>query len=276
VDITVIAIGTSATSSVDKFTYVAAPSVSGFSPSFGPPAGGTTGITITGTGFYGGGSSSAVTAVYFGSIAAASYTVTSDKQITATSPAGSGLVDVTVTTQYDTSTTSSADRFSYIVTAGPNNARTGADGGGSGSPWSSPSNITADDTSYATSSFSSRGGSHYLYGTNYGFNIPSGATIVGIQVTIMRQSSGTSLTDNIVQLLKGGSRVGSDYSSSTSWPTSMTAVNYGGSSDLWGTTWTPAQINNSNFGVALSVSESTNSSRTASVDYMQITVYYMP
>ena len=42
--------------------------------------------------------------------------------------------------------------------------------------------------------------------------------------------------------------------------------------DPWGTTWTPADINASNFGVALSANSVNN--RTAYVDYMQISVTY--
>jgi hypothetical protein len=243
--------------------------VIGISPSSGSTTGGTS-VTITGTHFTG------ATGVKFGSNNATNISITSDTNITVTAPAGSaGAVNVIVTTPGGNGTGS----YTYVAptTAGPNNARTGADGGGSGSSWSSPGNITAPGTPYATSSLSSRGGSHYLYGTNYGFNIPTGATITGIQVTIMRQSSSSnSLTDNVVQLLKSGNRVGSDYSSSTSWPTSMTAASYGGSSDLWNTSWTVADINSSNFGVALSVSNGASSPRTASVDYIQITVYYTP
>ena len=50
------------------------------------------------------------------------------------------------------------------------------------------------------------------------------------------------------------------------------AAVYGSTSDLWGTTWTAADINNSDFGVALAAN-STNA-RIAYVDYMQITVTY--
>jgi hypothetical protein len=272
VDITVTTtLGTNTNSSADKFTYVAAPTVTGISPSSGSTTGGT-GVTITGTHFTG------ATGVKFGSNNATNISIISDISITVTAPVGSlGAVNVTVTTPGGNGTLTGGYTYVTPTAAGPNNARTGADGGGSGSSWSSPGNITADDTSYATYSLSSHGGSHYLNGTNYGFNIQAGATITGIQVTIMRQSSSSnSLTDNVVQLLKGGNRVGSDYSSSTSWPTSMTAASYGGSSDLWGTTWTVNDINATNFGVALSVSNGSFSGRTASVDYMQITVYYTP
>ncbi len=102
--------GTSATSAADQFTYVAAPTVTNVNPNSGPPGGGTS-VAITGTSFTG------ATAVTFGNTPAGSFTVNSASQITATSPAGTGTVDVTVTTPGGTSATSTADRFTY-TTAG--------------------------------------------------------------------------------------------------------------------------------------------------------------
>ncbi|MDF2255653.1 IPT/TIG domain-containing protein [Streptomyces ferralitis] len=73
-----------------------APTVSSVSPSSGSTAGGT-GVTITGTGFTG------ATAVRFGATAASGCTVNSDTRITAVAPAGTGAVQVTVTTPGGTS-----------------------------------------------------------------------------------------------------------------------------------------------------------------------------
>src|SRR5246500_89710 len=111
VDVTVTTpSGTSATSTADQFTYVpapaAAPTVTNINPNTGPTSGGSS-VTITGTNFSG------ATAVRFGSNAAGSFTVDSATQITATSPAGMGTVDVTVTNENGTSATSSGDRFTY-------------------------------------------------------------------------------------------------------------------------------------------------------------------
>ena len=106
---------TSSTSSADQFTYVAAPTVSSISPTSGPAAGGTS-VRITGTGFTG---ATGAASVKFGSSNAASYTVNSNTQITAISPAGTGAAHVTVTNNSATSATSSADRFAYVALATP-------------------------------------------------------------------------------------------------------------------------------------------------------------
>jgi hypothetical protein len=98
--------GTSATSAGDQFTYTNGPIVTGVSPRIGPPAGGTS-VTITGQQL------TSASAVDFGSTPAAAFNVNSGTSITATSPAGAGIVDVTVKNAQGTSVISSQDRFSY-------------------------------------------------------------------------------------------------------------------------------------------------------------------
>ena len=93
----------SGTSNGVTYAYVAAPVISGISPTSGPTSGGNT-ITITGTGF------TAATAVMFGSTSAV-FTVNSATQITATAPAGTGSVSVTVTTPGGTS---SGTTYTYV------------------------------------------------------------------------------------------------------------------------------------------------------------------
>jgi len=91
---------------VGTFHYDAAPVVTAVSPTSGVAGGGTT-VTVTGTGFTG------ATSVRFGASNASAMTVDSDTQITATSPAGSGTVDVTVVMPAGASATSPADQFTY-------------------------------------------------------------------------------------------------------------------------------------------------------------------
>jgi len=85
------------------------PFVSSLSPNSGPPAGGTS-VTIAGGNFTG------ALAVNFGATSATSFTVDTNSQITAISPAGVGTVDVTVNTPSGTSAINAADQFTYMVT----------------------------------------------------------------------------------------------------------------------------------------------------------------
>jgi hypothetical protein len=96
VDVTVTtANGVSATSSVDQFTFVApVPTVNLPNPMFGSTAGGNS-VSISGQNFTG------ASQVFFGSVAAPSFTVNSDSSITATAPAESaGTVDIVVEGPY--------------------------------------------------------------------------------------------------------------------------------------------------------------------------------
>ncbi|MEH3053791.1 MAG: IPT/TIG domain-containing protein, partial [Patulibacter minatonensis] len=99
--------GTSANTSADDYDYVPQPTVTNLSPSTGPVTGGTN-VTITGTGFTG------ASAVRFGATNATGYTVVNSTTITATAPAGSGTVDVRVTTTGGQSANTSADDYVYI------------------------------------------------------------------------------------------------------------------------------------------------------------------
>ncbi len=167
-------------------------------------------------------------------------------------------------------------RAAYAATSGPGDAGTGANVNGPGTiNWTNPGNVISNNNQYATVAVNNTT-SEYLQATNYGFLIPAAATINGIQVTIGRYGStglGSDVRDSVVSLVKGGVISGSNLAANgTDWPGAEAAANYGGTANLWGTTWTPAEINAANFGVALSVTSANN--RTASVDYIQITVTY--
>ncbi|HYM54649.1 MAG TPA: IPT/TIG domain-containing protein [Solirubrobacteraceae bacterium] len=94
-----------------------------------PDAGRTVGgmqATISGINLTG------ATAVEFGSTEATSYRVRSSTRIAAIAPAGTGTVDVTVTTPAGTSATGPADRFTYLPAASVTEVspKTGPAGGG--------------------------------------------------------------------------------------------------------------------------------------------------
>ena len=88
------------------------PVVSGLTPSSGAGSGGDT-VTVSGSGF------TNAQSVLFGSVPGINLTVTSDSELSVTSPAPNacGAVDVTVATANGTSATSPADLFTYAAAA---------------------------------------------------------------------------------------------------------------------------------------------------------------
>jgi hypothetical protein len=114
--------------------------------------------------------------------------------------------------------------------------------------------------------------------------------------------------ENSIRLFIGGEYIGDDKSTGATLPASTyTYISYGGATDKWGLTPTPAQINNATFGVGYSINKTTitnylkatnfsfniptsatingilvevlcmyigGATHKASVDHIRITVYY--
>lgn len=168
-----------------------------------------------------------------------------------------------------------------MAAQGPNYPSTSANDTGVGTiGWFFLSNVLTDDGNGSTATMSGGAGtkSNYLKVTNFGFTVPSGATIDGILLEIKRRraSSGGNTADNIVKLVKGGTVSGTDHAAtSTTYPTTLTYASYGGSSDLWGLSLTDTDVNDSTFGAVLSVNKQTGGKiNVVTVDTMRITVYY--
>jgi len=167
--------------------------------------------------------------------------------------------------------------MSFADVAGPRNPGTASNIFG-GWVWQNPTNILTVGSPYASVQLSDVFGSSFLQGSNYGFSIPDNATILGIEVIVNKFTSAGSgtIVDASVCLLKNYHVTGVGREDGTTpWPSSMTVVVYGGPADLWGSTWTPAEINAAGFAVDLSGRGTTSTaSRTAYVDYIQVRVTY--
>jgi len=142
--------------------------------------------------------------------------------------------------------------------------------------WSNQANILTSDDAYALS-FRNAGTSNMLVGFNYGFSIPTDATILGIAASIEHKSSITNrTTDSNLYLLKDSNvftLAGTNHASGQKWSTSDEIFTYGSATDLWGQSWSPSDINVSGLGLGLSIAYGTNGS-SGFVDNMQLTVYY--
>lgn len=142
---------------------------------------------------------------------------------------------------------------------------------GSGGAWANPGNITVQDGNFAT--FTTHNNySDYLEGTNFGFAIPSGNSIQGIQIDIKGMQTSSDTAELNVVLLRAGVPAGTTVS--TFLPTSNSFITIGGPNSLFGTTWSPSDIDNTNFGVAMvAFAVPPNIPYTFSIDFVRITIY---
>ena len=154
-------------------------------------------------------------------------------------------------------------------------------------PWAQATHVFTQDGVPATAAPSGTGTfqTNYLTASNFGFSIPVGSTILGIQVNTVNQAfidtsspSTNFVADTNVNLMKAGTIQAPGRALAGSWPSNTFGVLiHGGPSDLWSDTWTPADINNTQFGVAISAAVTKAGPLViAEVDTFGIDVWYVP
>lgn len=137
--------------------------------------------------------------------------------------------------------------------------------------WSDPDNAKTSNDSDASITLSQQA-SHYLKATNFGFSIPTGATINGILVEVELQATNVTSIDVEAKIVKSDGSIGStDKAKEASLPDTDTYWSYGSSTELWGETWTPADINDADFGFVFAVSAY---GATTNIDHIRMTVSY--
>ena len=152
-----------------------------------------------------------------------------------------------------------------------------------GADWFNPENITSPDGNTTTSGLNNYGNcfmstcfySRFLYAHHFNFDIPPDATIDSIFVDIKRAArSADAIQDSIVQLQKSSMAVGENSYSPDFWTTKLTYESYGHNNPLWGTTWLPADLNDTASGVLLKIINKSDSIVQAEVDHIQMTVHF--
>lgn len=147
-------------------------------------------------------------------------------------------------------------------------------------PWANPTNAVSSNSVYATASNVIRNTTtNYLKCTGFNLAVPSGATISGITVYVERKTSGGTIKDAFVYLIKGGAiSTALNAATATSYTTTDQIEAHGGQTNLWATTWAVADVNSTtNFGVAFAAKNANTTSttnRTISVDHVQVRVDY--
>lgn len=144
-------------------------------------------------------------------------------------------------------------------------------------------------TSYTDESHLSEwddGSGRYRYGdwlrcTKFGFSVPTDAEITGIEVQIAKwEIVEDAHRDSALYLRTTTGQKGSNYANTSSlyplrWPGGVEPwTAYGGATALWGTTWTPAEINSTSFGIDFSTQNVIYDTFSVFVDAVKIKVYY--
>lgn len=180
---------------------------------------------------------------------------------------------------------SGGDQFPSLY----NNAATGENNvpasGGITHNWTNPDRIVSYDDQ--TANLDTNGGGvyvlPYIRASDFGFDVPTGATIVGIEAEVIWGSSSSSLAESDIRVAWGASAVNlSTANRSTGATLGKSAGDstvYGGPGDLWGelsSTLTPTVINSSDFGWVFKPSraDTNTTSRIVRIDCMRIRIYY--
>ncbi len=141
---------------------------------------------------------------------------------------------------------------------------------GNPSEWSDGGNAYSSNNSYANTNDDDDQGYR-----NFGFSIPTGSTINGIEVKLEARQEGTSCQLQTRLSWNNGSN---DTSYKTLVPTgSDTVLTYGGSSDTWGHTWSPSEFSNANFVLEVRYNDpgsGCGNSDDIYLDHVQAKVFY--
>ncbi len=141
--------------------------------------------------------------------------------------------------------------------------------------WTQLADAGASDDQRARAALQAGQVTNYLKATGFGFNVPANAAIGGVVVEVEHSAKNliTSIKDKSIKLVKGGSIVGQNRVLSPNFlSTSDDPKQYGSSTDMWGVTLTPDEINGSDFGVV--VAYEAFQADTARVDNIRITIHY--
>jgi hypothetical protein len=169
--------------------------------------------------------------------------------------------------------------YSNAQVEGPRNGATFSNVAipGSNRTWTNAGNAAASDNVYASFGNLVGAGSYtdYLSITNFSFNIPVSATVTGILAEIERSDPNGRTSDYRIRIIKGSVIGTTDRSSGAGYSLSDSYQTFGNAGDMWGETWTPAEINGADFGIAIAAQRSAAGSTTnGGIDDVRLTVFY--
>ena len=133
--------------------------------------------------------------------------------------------------------------------------------------WTSGVSALASDNVYATATSPNVRQSYSVFG----FTVPPGNTVTGIEVKLEASASSASGTIQVGLSWNGDSTI-TAVKATPILSTSDTVYTLGSPSDLWGRTWTPAELGNANFFVRVIAQPGSN---TVQLDAIQVKPYHI-
>jgi hypothetical protein len=152
------------------------------------------------------------------------------------------------------------------------------------SSWTNPQNATPNDGGLFATNGIAGFETEYILCDNLGLGqlLPTNATITGIEVLVDRRASATlRAKDTHVHLISPGPNPAAPDGSLTAAergggdiPTTFTVGSFGGFGELWGESWTAAELSDPDFGATYAVRRTSTSPVTVDVRSIQVRVYY--
>jgi hypothetical protein len=136
--------------------------------------------------------------------------------------------------------------------------------------------LFAVDTNSGTGTGTSCTGSgkdkHLYY--NYGFNLPGGASVTGIEVRLNARADGTGGNPRMcVQISWNGGSTWTTAKTTPTLTTSAATYTLGNSADTWGRAWTADNLSNANFRIRI-INVASNTNRDFSLDWAGVQLTY--
>lgn len=147
-------------------------------------------------------------------------------------------------------------------------------------PWELLDAMTALDSNATTtvSAIEDARSSDNLELNDFGFNLPTGAEVLGIEFSLWRRRSGPGiLRDQVVRLVTSEATTDS-FPGPGTWPDTKTKYTHGSENQLWNYTWTAELINDDAFGIRMVVISDAGNGDAARpyIDYLEMTVHFLP
>jgi predicted CxxxxCH...CXXCH cytochrome family protein len=154
------------------------------------------------------------------------------------------------------------------ATVGPKNPTAAV-----GTNWGTPTSSYTSNNAYAT--YAALTTQDYLRMTGFSMGVPANARIDGISVAIEGYNTNVTAGNRQIRvaLTKDGTAAAGTPKTGVQLATADGTVSQGGAADLWGTTWTVAEINAAAFGVLVS-DTNTTAGGTFNIDTVTVTVTY--